>query len=446
VPLERRDRPRLPRLAEGLSRTARAQATPGATPSQQGEHVPCRSRDAPAPACHGRRVACGGRRKHVQRLVHCDRSGRARPRATRATRSPLPATARGGTEPTSTSLRMSPCRSSDATAPTCRQAEGLRRAAQMWAASGATRSQRGEHVLVPLAQRVSPRLLRPAASPHRAAPVCATSSASLLQRAGHAPVLLARRDCPRLPRQAWGPRQAGNSVCRIACVALTKRRVRPVPLALHDCPRLPLQADGLHRPDTSPCRVGCVAITARRARPHAARARRLPPRPRLPRLAEGLRRTAKVLAASGASRSQQGEHTCHGRRVARAGRHKHSMQRLVRRDRSGRAHPRAARATQSHPSATAGELPSPTSTSMCSVIASGVAIAERRELPRAARSESLVATAAAHHSRLRACIGRPKCGPHPARRFAVSGARPVPLARRGSHRLLRQVESLRRAP
>jgi hypothetical protein len=97
VQLVRRDRPRLLRPADGnvQRRDGRPTRVPHPAPHDRSTSR-CRSCDATAPACHGRRQGCapGGTRVcRIPRVAIV--ASRARPRAARATRPPPPATAGG---------------------------------------------------------------------------------------------------------------------------------------------------------------------------------------------------------------------------------------------------------------------------------------------------------------------------------------------------------------
>ena len=117
VPLERRDRPPLPRPAKGLRRAAHACAAIGTSRSKRARHAPCRSRDAIALPSHGR--------------------GRPAPGGTCWCRSRRPAIAarRARTVPLARHHRP----------PQPRPVEGQRCAVYACAASGASLSQRDKH-------------------------------------------------------------------------------------------------------------------------------------------------------------------------------------------------------------------------------------------------------------------------------------------------------------
>jgi hypothetical protein len=133
---------------------------------------------------------------------------------------------------------------------------------QIWAAPGASRSQRAEHV--PRAAFASAR--------HgwrvvcRAAQMWAASRASRSLRAEHVPAPLARRVRSRPPRLAWGLRRAAQIRTASGSSSLQRAEHVPVPLAQSVGPCSP------RRPYVGSTRR--VAIAASRARPRAARAPR----------------------------------------------------------------------------------------------------------------------------------------------------------------------------
>jgi hypothetical protein len=149
---------------------------------------PCRSPPRLPRRAAGRGCALRGPRVcRIRRLAMA--ASRARPHAARATRPPPPIEAGGGicagpgrpkcvphparrdrSEP-STSQRLS----RDATTPFCHcRRRGVRRAAQVCAASGASRTPRAEHVpvTVPLVRRDSPLLPWPAGGLCAGRPTC----------------------------------------------------------------------------------------------------------------------------------------------------------------------------------------------------------------------------------------------------------------------------------
>jgi hypothetical protein len=179
-----------------------------------------------------------------------------------------------------------------------RLAWGLLPASQMGAAPGASRSQRDEHVPVPLAPRVGPRPPRLAWGLHRAAQMWAAPE--------HVPVPLARRTRPRPPRLAWDSRRAAQMWAAPRASRLLQAEHVPAPLARRVRSSPPRLAWGLRRAaqigsasgsggssllqraehvpgplaqsvgPCSPRRPYAVAST-NRARPRAARAMRWPP-------------------------------------------------------------------------------------------------------------------------------------------------------------------------
>jgi hypothetical protein len=180
-------------------------AASGASRPQRAEHVtvPLARRDPPP--------ACQGLRRDVRRACHsCV---------------PLPAR-RDRSEPST-----SPCQSRGATDPRLPLlAAGCAPGAPLvCAASGVSRSQRAEHVHVPLARRDRST---PATVAARCAPdtplVCATSGASRPQRAEHVPVPITRRDRSP-PTMACGGMCARRAtcVCRSQRVAIATSRARP---------------------------------------------------------------------------------------------------------------------------------------------------------------------------------------------------------------------------
>jgi hypothetical protein len=101
---------------------------------------------------------------------------------------------------------------------------GLHRMAGLRAAPGASRSQRGKRVPVPLARRDSNRLQRQAESLRWAAQVWATPVASRrYQRAGQVRATLQSSPAPA----GGGPAPGGLKVDRVRCDSLATSRARP---------------------------------------------------------------------------------------------------------------------------------------------------------------------------------------------------------------------------
>jgi hypothetical protein len=184
-----------------------------------------------------------------------------------------------------------------------------------------------------------PRLLRPAAGlcagrqrdARRAAQVSAASGASRSQRAEHAPVPLVRRDPAPIPAchgRQRGCAPGGPRVCRTRRIAIAASRAHlEAARATQTSPGQPLPAAGCVQGGPSVCRIWRTSIATSQARPLAARATRPPP----PATAgEGVcsalrsqgaqhvsachgrrrdvRRAAHVCATSGGPRSQRAEH------------------------------------------------------------------------------------------------------------------------------------------
>jgi hypothetical protein len=242
----------------------------------------------------------------------------------------------------------SPCRSRGATSPHATCSGCLHRAAHVCAASGASPSQRAEHVPVPPARRDNPPRpgraggeggggicagrpmcalhpvrrdhSEPSTSPYRSPD--ATCPPRHVRR-GSAPggpcvyrirrvaitASRARTRAARAARHAPTPRAAGVLAGRPMCVPHPARRHRSESSTSPCRPRgaiCPTRHGRRRFPPGGPCvcRARCVTITASRARPRAARAAR---QASPATCGGGPRRAAHVCAASGASRSQRAE-------------------------------------------------------------------------------------------------------------------------------------------
>ena len=241
----------------------------------------------PSPLGHGRRRASAGPLMCAPPSACRDRGETCTPRAalSRATRPPSPATASGGSAPGRTcvcryrrvAIATGPARTAQLAQrdrpPRPRQAEGQRRTAFLYAATGTSRSRRDLHA--------------PCGS----------------------------RDATTLPSHSRRRASAGRTgVCNHRRVAIAARPARPVRLARRDRPPRPRPAESLRHPHM------CLPPSARRDRGETCTPVRLALRDRPPRLqpAEGQRLAAHVCAAIGTSPSRRDLHAPCGSRGATA--------------------------------------------------------------------------------------------------------------------------------
>jgi hypothetical protein len=158
----------------------------------------------------------------------------------------------------------SPCRSRDATCHPATCGGGLRLAAHVCAAPGASRSQRAEHVPVPLARRYMPPRHVRRGSVLGGPCVCRTRRVAITASRARPRAARATRHAPRHVRRGSAP--GGPCVCRIHGVVIAASRARPRAARASRHATLPRTAgvraephprrrDPNHsEPRTSPCR------------------------------------------------------------------------------------------------------------------------------------------------------------------------------------------------